>query len=111
MTERQNCMRVLQLAIAVLGCIAITALAQNPRPKDAAVAYRDNGGAPNGGGPNSTNYCSKVDPCAYVYTCPAERLNQLLNENNFCTIFSRTEVNCSQPARGNNGRRIDRAGV
>jgi hypothetical protein len=96
-------------AIVILFVAAMTAL---PVPAQSKDPSRGNCGAPNGGGPNSTNYYSKGDPCAYSYAVPAERLSQLLSENNFCTMFSRTEVNCSQPAKGNYGQqRIDRTGM
>ena len=67
------------LAIALLGGMALTAFAQSARTNGAAPAYHGNcGAATNGGGPNSTNYYSKGDPCAYAYSVPAERMEQLL---------------------------------
>ena len=109
MKLRRNSVRI---AIAALACVTLTALAENPRSKTAPPADRGPCAAPNGGGPNSTNYYSTGNPCAYAYAVPADRLNQLLSENNFCTVSSRTEVNCSQPVRGNYGQqRIDRAGA
>ncbi len=110
MKLRQNSVRI---ALAALVCVTPVALAQNSGSKTAPPpADHSPCAAPNGGGPNSTNYYSKGDPCAYAYTVPAERMNQLLNENNFCTMSSRTEVNCSQPVRGNYGQqRIARTGA
>jgi hypothetical protein len=61
-------------------------------------------GAPNGGGPNSTNYYSSGDPCAHIYNVPAERVPQLLTENTFCSLYSRTQVACSKPLNGNYGQ-------
>ena len=112
MMNRPNGGRMPLLAIAILVGIALTAFAQSSRTRDATPVYRGRCAAPNGGGPNSTNYYSKSDPCAYSYAVPAERLNQLLNENNFCTMSSHSEVSCSQPVRGNYGQqRIDLAGA
>ena len=74
MTERRGCVRAWALAIAVLVGITLTAFAQNPRPRDPAAAPHSNCGAANGGGPNSTNYYGTGDPCAYLYSVPAERL-------------------------------------
>lgn len=67
-------------------------------------------GAANGGGANSTNYYGGgADPCDYTYSVPAERLNQLLNDAGCCTMYSRTQVNCSRELKGNYGQiRLDR---
>jgi TPR repeat protein len=109
MMKRQNGVCILLLAIAILGCIKLTALAQNQRSKDAGTSYYGDCGAANAGGQNSTNYYSKGNPCAYIYSVPAERLPQLLQDNNSCTMYSRTQVNCSQPVRGNYGQiQLDR---
>jgi hypothetical protein len=102
MMNRQKAGRRPLLAIALLGGMALTAFAQSSRTNEAA--YHGNCGAANGGGPNSTNYYSKGDPCAYAYSVPAERMEQLLRDNNFCSMASRTQVNCSQPVRGNYGQ-------
>jgi len=69
---------------------------------------QSNGGceAPNGGGANSTNYYGKGNPCAYQYSVPAESLNQLLNDSPFCSMYSRTRVNCSQALRRNYGQML-----
>lgn len=95
------------LAIALL--ISAPLLAQraqtqsaSPRPGDCA--------APNGGGANSTNYYGRgANPCAFTYSVPAERMNQLLNEATYCTMYSRTQVNCSRELTRNYGQiRLDR---
>ena len=67
-------------------------------------------GAANGGGANSTNYYGGgADPCAYTYSVPSERLNQLLNDVSYCTMYSRTQVNCSRELKGNYDQvRLDR---
>ena len=67
-------------------------------------------GAANGGGARSTNYYGGgADPCAYTYSVHAERLNQLLNDASYCTMYSRTQVNCSRELKGNYGQiRLDR---
>jgi hypothetical protein len=61
-------------------------------------------GAANGGGPNSTNYYGNGNPCAFRYSVPEENLNRLLNEVGYCSMYSRTQVNCSQALRGNYGQ-------
>jgi Sel1 repeat len=61
-------------------------------------------GAANGGGPNSTNYYGSGDPCAFRYSVPQENLNRLLNDVRYCSMYSRTQVNCSQALRGNYGQ-------
>jgi TPR repeat protein len=61
-------------------------------------------GAANGGGPNSTNYYGNGNPCAFRYSVPEENLNRLLNEVHYCSMYSRTQVNCSQAIRGNYGQ-------
>ena len=60
--------------------------------------------AANGGGPNSTNFYGAGNPCAFRYNVPQEKLNLLLNEVGYCSMYSRTQVNCSQPLRGNYGQ-------
>lgn len=60
--------------------------------------------APNGAGPNSTDYYSKGNPCAFTYSVPASRQIQLLRENPQCTMFGRTMVHCSSPVTGNYGQ-------
>ena len=59
---------------------------------------------------NSTNYYGGGgDPCAFTYNVPAERLNQLLNEVNYCAMYSRTQVNCSRELTRDYGQiRLDR---
>jgi hypothetical protein len=59
--------------------------------------------APNGGGATS-NYYGGGNPCAYRYSITAENLNRLLNEVSYCTMYSRTQVNCSRALRGNYGQ-------
>src|SRR3569833_1658414 len=94
------------LAIAVLTTMAL--LAQ--RPRDPVTAHYGECGAPNGGGRNSTNNNARgANPCAYTYSLPADRLIQLLNDVNYCTLYSRTQVNCSREVKGNYGQvRLDR---
>ena len=92
------------LATILLASTAV--FAQQPRQP---AAPNGGCGAANGGGPNSTNYYGGgANPCAFTYSVPAERLNQLLNEVNYCTMYSRTEVNCSRELKGNYGQiRLD----
>lgn len=94
--------------VSVLASVAIIpTLAQ--RPKDPAPSHYGDCGAPNSGGPNSTNYYGSGNPCAFTYSIPAERINELLNDVPYCTMYSRTQVNCSQPLRGNYGQlQLDR---
>ena len=67
--------------------------------------------APNGGGANSTNYYGSGDPCAYRYSIPSENLNRLLNEVSYCSMYSRTQVNCSRALQGNYGQlQLDASG-
>ena len=88
--------------------ISLPALAQ--RPKDAVTSQYGGCGAPNGAGPNSTNYYGGgANPCAFTYSLPADRLIQLLNDVNYCTMYSRTQVNCPREIKGNYGQiRLDR---
>ena len=83
------------------------------RAKDPATARNGACGAPNGGGANSTNYYGGgADPCAFTYSVPAQRMNQLLSEVNYCTMYSRTQVNCSRELKRDYGQiRLDGAGV
>jgi len=78
--------------------------------KDPVRAQYGPCGAANGGGANSTNYYGGgADPCAFTYSVPAERMNQLLNEVNYCTMYSRTQVNCSRQLTRDYGQiRLDR---
>lgn len=80
-----------------------------------AQARRGTASAPcdaaNGGGPNSTNYYGSGNPCAFRYSIPQENLNRLLNEVSYCSMYSRTQVNCSQALRGNYGQmQLDESG-
>jgi TPR repeat protein len=61
-------------------------------------------GAANGGGPNSTNYYGNGNPCAFRYSVPEENLNRLLNDVRYCSMYSRTQVNCSEALRANYGQ-------
>jgi hypothetical protein len=92
------------------GVLLIAAPAFAQRAKDPVTAQYGACGAPNGGGPNSTNYYGGgADPCAFTYSVPAERMNQLLNEVNYCTMYSRTQVNCSRELKRDYGQiRLDR---
>jgi hypothetical protein len=94
------------LALVVLTSTALFA----QQPRNPVTAHYGPCGAPNGGGANSTNYYGGgADPCAYTYSVPAERLNQLLNDVRYCTMYSRTQVNCSREIKGNYGQmRLDR---
>ncbi len=80
------------------------------RTKDPVTAQYGPCGAANGSGGNSTNYYGGgADGCAFTYSVPAEQLNRLLNDNGYCTLYSRTQVNCSREVRGNYGQiRLDR---
>jgi hypothetical protein len=89
-------------AFALASIAVIPALAQ--RQKDTVNSHYGPCGAPNSGAPNSTNYYGNGDPCAYTYSVPADRINDLLNDVSYCTMYSRTQVNCSQPLRGNYGQ-------
>ncbi len=92
------------------GALLISAPAFAQRVKDPVTAQYGACGAPNGGGANSTNYYGGgADPCAFTYSVPAERINQLLNEVNYCTMYSRTQVNCSRELTRDYGQiRLDR---
>lgn len=92
------------------GVLLIWAPAFAQRAKDPATVRSGACGAPNGGGANSTNYYGGGgDPCAFTYSVPAERLNQLLNEVNYCAMYSRTQVNCSRELTRDYGQiRLDR---
>ena len=63
-----------------------------------------NCGAPNGDGPGTTNYYSSGDPCAFTYSVPDALVPQFMNENPQCTLYSRTQLNCSKAATGNYGQ-------
>lgn len=94
-------------ALAVCTIAMIPAFAQ--RQKDPVAAHYGDCGAANGGGPNSTNYYGSGNPCAFTYSVPAERINDLLNEVPYCTMYSRTQVNCSKALKGNYGQlQLDR---
>jgi hypothetical protein len=88
------------VAIAIL--FTLPALGQNR--KDPVTANYGNCGAANGSGPNSTNYYGSGDPCKFVYSVPADRLNQLLNDVPYCSMYSRTQVVCSQAIKGQYGQ-------
>ena len=92
------------------GALLISAPAFAQRAKDPVTAQYGGCGAPNGGGVNSTNYYGGgADPCAFTYSVPAERMNQLLHEVNYCTMYSRTQVNCSRELTRDYGQiRLDR---
>jgi hypothetical protein len=94
----------------LVGALLISVPAFSQRAKDPVTAQYGPCGAPNGGGANSTNYYGGgVDPCAFTYSVPAERINQLLNEVNYCTMYSRTQVNCSRELTRDYGQiRLDR---
>src|SRR5262245_41008365 len=85
--------------MAVLALPALSQPSKVPSPTQYGVC-----GAANGAGPNSTNYYGKGNPCAFTYSVPEERENQLLRENPQCTIHSRTAVNCSTAVTGNYGQ-------
>ena len=87
---------------AAFGVMTLSALAQAQNNQ----ANSRNGpcGAPNGGGQNSTNAYSTGDPCAHIYIVPVDRMPQLLTENGFCSFYSRTQVACSMPLKGNYGQ-------
>jgi hypothetical protein len=79
------------------GLLLISAPAFGQRAKDPVTAQYGACGGANGGGANSTNfYGGGANGCAFTYSVPAERMNQLLNEVNYCTMYSRTQVNCSR---------------
>jgi hypothetical protein len=87
--------------------LVIPVLGQHP--KDPVTAQYGACGAANGGGPNSTNYYGKGNPCAFTYNVPEEQEIQLLNENPQCSMHSRTVVNCSRAVTGNYGQiQLDR---
>jgi hypothetical protein len=94
----------------LVGALLISVPAFSQRAKDPVTAQYGPCGAPNGGGANSTNYYGGgVDPCAFTYSVPAERINQLLNEVHYCTMYSRTQVNCSRELTRDYGQiRLDR---
>ncbi len=96
--------------LLLVGTLLIAAPAFAQRAKDPVTAQYGPCGAANGGGTNSTNYYGGgADPCAFTYSVPAERLNQLLNEVSYCTMYSRTQVNCSRELTRNYGQiRLDR---
>ena len=89
--------------IGLLVCFQIvpvtSAQAQGGTPSAGASC-----GAANGAGPNSTNYYGNGNACAFRYSVPQENLNRLLNEVGYCSMYSRTQVNCSQALRGNYGQ-------
>ncbi len=97
-------MHRLSLYVIFLGISGTLAAQQSNNTHDGGC------GAANGGGANSTNYYGDgADPCAYTYSVPAERINQLLNDARYCTMYSRTQVNCSREVKGNYGQiRLDR---
>lgn len=94
---------------AMMGAIGLLVCFQSV-PAAAAQARRGtpNASVPcdaaNGGGANSTNYYGSGNPCAFRYSVPQENLNRLLNEVSYCSMYSRTQVNCSQALRGNYGQ-------
>jgi len=92
--------RWLVFATLLVGCL-LPASGQNRR-NDSNTS--GNCGAPNGSGPNSTNYYGSGNPCAFRYSVPEENLNRLLNEVSYCTMYSRTQVNCSQALRVDYGQ-------
>ena len=98
--------RLLLFSVALL--LSIPLFAQ--RAKDPVTAQYGDCGAPNGRGANSTNYYGgAADPCAFTYSVPADRMNQLLNEAKYCTMYSRTQVNCSRELTRDYGQlRLDR---
>ncbi len=92
-------------AFAIAGIASLAAspgLAQ--ARNDPARSYYGNCGAPNGSGPGTTNYYSSGDPCAFTYSVPDARVPQFMNENPQCTLYSRTQLNCSRAATGNYGQ-------
>jgi len=82
--------------------MSLPAFAQPKKLMEPLNAPPANGG-PITCGPSS-NYYSKSVPCAYTYNVPAERLADLLNANRYCTMYSRTQVNCAQPVKGDYGQ-------
>ncbi|HEY5328693.1 MAG TPA: tetratricopeptide repeat protein [Acidobacteriaceae bacterium] len=88
-------------SLFVLLCGAGSANAQT---RNGAAGSPEPCGAANGGGANSTNYYGGGNPCRYRYSIPEENMNRVLSDAHYCSMFSRTQVNCSQPLRGNYGQ-------
>ena len=103
-------MTVLTLRCCLLAGALLLAAPAFSQTRDRVTAEYGTCGAANGGGQNSTNfYGGRGDSCAFTYSVPAERINQLLNDANYCTMYSRTQVNCSRELRGAYGQiRLDR---
>ncbi len=98
------------VTILIASTVGLTsASAAQQASKDPVTAHYGTCGAANGGGPNSTNYYGTGNPCAFTYSIPEDRMNQVLTNVPYCTMYSRTQVNCSLALRGNYGQmQLDR---